>query len=202
MYCSSCGKLIADGVQFCSSCGNPAGAGALPAERRPIAGIAVGAIFGVVGLIWSIAAIFKSLYNDPAGVEAALYQAFPALQGTSFFGAPFGLLGNSALLIGVLLAFLGHPKGHRTGRITSYCTFAAIIVLFAVSYFAVTGASVWQTLDAPTKGSLIGGLSGGIIGGVLQWGLSSSCSERAAGHDCAQPGASPDRSKAAFLPVR
>lgn len=171
MYCSSCGKVVTEGSQFCSACGNPVSAGARPAEKRPIAGIAVGTVFSVVGLIWSIATIFMSLYSDPAGVEAALFQAFPALQGTSLFGAMFGLLGNSALLVGVLLAFLRHPKGHKTVRVTSYCTFAAIVVLFVVSYFLVTGAPAWQTLDAPSKAGLIGGLSGGIIGGALQWGL-------------------------------
>lgn len=171
MYCSGCGKVVAENAQFCSSCGARAGGGAAPVEKRPIAGIAVGTVFGIVGLVLSIAAIFKSLYSNPAGVEAALYQAFPALQTTNFFGATLALVGNSALLIGVLLAFLRHARGHKTVRVTSYCTFAALAVLFVISYLAVTGATAWQTLDAPTKGSLIGGLSGGVIGSAMQWGL-------------------------------
>lgn len=141
------------------------------AEKRPIAGIAVGTVFGVIGVAWSISAIFKFLYSNPAGVEAALYQAFPDFQVISFFGASLGLVNNTTLLIGVLLAFLRHPKGHKTIRITSYCTFAALVLLFAISYSTVTGAAAWQTLDARTKGSLIGGLIGGVLGGTLQWWL-------------------------------
>lgn len=171
MYCSSCGKLVADGAQFCGGCGKPAAADSPSIEKRPIAGIAVGTVLGIIGAVWSVAATFKLLYSNPAGIEATLFEAFPALQSTSIWGAALGLLGNSALLIGVLLAFLRHPKGHKTVRLTSYCTFVALLLMFVASYLAVTGAPAWQTLDAPTKGSLIGGLSGGVIGGILQWGL-------------------------------
>ncbi len=171
MYCTSCGKLVENGAQFCGACGKSAAADNPSIEKRPIAGIAVGTILGVIGVIWSVAAIFKLLYSTPAGFDAALFEAFPALQGISLIGATLGLLGNSALLIGVLLAFLRHAKGHKTVRVTSYCTFVALILIFVASYFAVTGAPAWQALDAPTKGSLIGGLSGGVIGGILQWGL-------------------------------
>jgi hypothetical protein len=41
----------------------------------------------------------------------------------------------------------------------------------AITYFAVTEADAWLTLDAPTKGALIGGLVGATIGTFLQWGL-------------------------------
>ena len=172
MYCISCGKQIAEGAQFCGSCGNQVGVqNNVASADRPIAGIAVGTIFGVIGVVWSIMSMFKSLYGNPAGVEAALYQAFPALQSTSFFSTSMGMVGNSALLIGALLVFLRHPKGNKTVRVTSYCMLIAIFCMFVASYFAVTEAEAWQTIDGPTKGSLIGGLAGGVLGGMFQWGL-------------------------------
>lgn len=171
MYCSRCGKKISEGAQFCSGCGTSVVAEDTVTEKRPVAGIAVGAVLGVIGIAWALTAIFKSFSGNAAGIEAALYKAFPASQDIGFFGSTLGLVSNSALLIGVLMAFLRHANGHKTVRITAYCASFALLLIFIALYVAITGAPAWQTLDASTKGSLIGGLIGGAIGGLLQWGL-------------------------------
>lgn len=64
--------LIADRAQFCGQCGMPV-AGSTQTEKRPIAAIAVVAIFGVIGAVWSTSAIFKAVSSNPAGIEATLY---------------------------------------------------------------------------------------------------------------------------------
>lgn len=169
MYCSGCGKVISEGAQFCSECGRPVASSTLSIQRRPIAGIAVGTIFGIIGVVWSIAALFAMVYMDPGSIETSLNEAFPGLDVINFFGSSVGFIANTVLLIGVLLAFLRHPNGHKTVRITAYCALVASFFLFMSSYFTVTGADAWQYLDPPTRGSLMGGLIGGMIGGLFQW---------------------------------
>jgi len=139
--------------------------------RRPIVGIAVGAIFGLLGLLWSSAQIFKALYTNTSGPAADLYRAFPPLQDIAFFGSSLGMLGNSVLLIGVLLALMRHVNAARTVRMTSRCMLGAILATSIASYLVLTRADAWQLLDPRTKGGLIGGLIGGLLGGGVQWGL-------------------------------
>lgn len=173
MYCMSCGTQIAQGAQLCGTCGKKtrANGSAVIADKRPIAGIAVAGILGFIGVLWDIAAIFKNLYSQPTGVEADLYQAFPALQIITHFSPFLSITGNSALLIGTLMAFLRHPNGYKTVRITSYCMLLAVLGIFVASYFAVASAVPWRMLDPITKGGLIGGLVGGALGGTLQYSL-------------------------------
>ncbi len=115
--------------------------------------------------------MFAFVYIDPGSMQTAFSEAFPGVEVINFFGSSVGLIANSVLLIGVLLAFLRHPNGHKTVRITAYWALAATFLLFVASYFAVTSAEAWQYLDPPTRGGLIGGLVGGMIGGILQWAL-------------------------------
>jgi len=169
----SCGAQIAQGAQLCGKCGKQAEAkgSAVIADKRPVAGIAVAGILGFIGVVWDIAAIFENLYSQPTGVEADLYQAFPALQIIAHFSPFLSIAGNSALLIGTLMAFLRHPNGCMTVRITAYCMLLAVLGIFVASYFAVAAAVPWHMLDPITKGGLIGGLVGGMLGGTLQYSL-------------------------------
>ena len=173
MYCVNCGQKIEEGKKFCGACGKSIDAQTqvIVADKRPIAGIAVATIIGIIGIPCNIVVIFKSLYYNPMGVEAILYQAFPALQSITFLSSSIGIAGVSILLIGVLLVFLRHPNGNKTVRITCYCMLLAIIGMFIASYFAIVESTAWSTLDSSTQGGLIGGLVGGLIGGIFEWSL-------------------------------
>ena len=173
MYCMSCGKQIAEGTQFCSACGNPVGAQSPVAvlEKRPIAGIAVGTIFGIIDLAGSFVKMFKILYSTPTGIEAVVYKAFPAFQVIEFNSICIGIAGNSALLIGVLMAFLRHPQGNKTVRVTSYCMLAAYLCMLASYYFAITEAEAWLTLDTKIKDSIISMFVAAMLGGIFHWVL-------------------------------
>jgi TPR repeat protein len=142
-----------------------------PDCKKPVAGIIVALVVGVIGVIWSCAELFHNLYGNLSNVQALLYQAFPALQIKNYIGYSFALLGNAVLVIGALLAHQNHPNGVRVVRVTTYAMIGMTVLLVAIGCFAVFGADAWATLDATTKGAMIGGMIGGIIGAVIQWGL-------------------------------
>ena len=139
--------------------------------KKPIAGIIVAFVVGIFGLIWSGAVLFHTLYGTPSSTEAALSQTFPSLQIKTNLGQSLALMGYAVLIIGALMAYQNHPTGAKVVRVTSYFMIAVTIVLVVITFIVVTGAEAWPTLDAPTKGALIGGLVGGAIGAFLQWGL-------------------------------
>ena len=128
-------------------------------------------VLGVLSLIWTCAALFHNLFGNPSDLQALFYQSFPTLQIKNLIGFSLALLGDAALVIGALMAYLDHPNGTRVVRVTSYSMIALTILLVAFSGLAVFGSDAWPALDAPTKGAVIGGLVGGTIGAFLQWGF-------------------------------
>jgi hypothetical protein len=140
-------------------------------QKKPIVGIVVALVFGTTGLLWCFAVLFHLLYGTPGSAQVALQQIFPSTEGTKYIGTSFGLTGNAVLIIGALLACFNHPKGAKVVRITSYCMIGLTFVSFVISYFLITDADAWQTLDASMKGGIIGGLIGGMIGSFFEWGL-------------------------------
>ena len=140
-------------------------------NQKPVAGIVVALVLGVVGLIWNCAVLFHYEYGNPNNVQVLIYQAFPALQIKNLIGYSVALLGNTSLVIGALMAHLNHPNGVRVVRITIYSMIATTVLSVIMACFAVFGADSWTTLDAPTKGAMIGGLVGGIIGAIIDLGL-------------------------------
>ena len=131
-----------------------------PDYKNPVAGIIVALVVGAIGVIWSCAELFHNLYGNLSNVQALLYQAFPALQIKNYIGHSFALLGNAVLVIGALMAHQNHPNGVRVVRVTTYAMIGMTVLLVAIGCFAVFGADAWATLDAPTKGAIIGGLIG------------------------------------------
>ena len=186
-FCVKCGLEYDEklGNNFCAKCGfdlreNVSAQSELlpttaPAhgqlDKKPIAGIIIAVLLGIVGLLWSFAVLFHSLYGSPSSIQIALQQTFPTLQIKTYIGLSFALIGNAALIIGGLMAHLSHPSGAKTVRVTAYFMIVATVLLSVWTLFATIGAEAWPTLDAATKGALIGGLIGGFIGALLQWGL-------------------------------
>lgn len=87
MHCTKCGSRIAEGAKICEGCGNAVNLQRLVGndDNRPTVGIAVAAIFGIGGLLWSLAIIFNEIYGSPGSAAAALRAAFPALPSINFF---------------------------------------------------------------------------------------------------------------------
>jgi hypothetical protein len=177
------------GNNFCAHCGfdfrrhtpqkqevseNTATVNHLPTgqlHKKPVAGIIVALVLGITGLLWTSAQLFHTLYGTPSSTQVALLQTFPSLQTKTLIGLSFALIGDTVLIIGALMAHLNHPNGTKVVRITSYSMIGLTFVLVVITLFAVTGAEAWPTLDAPTKGALLGGLVGGTIGALLLWGF-------------------------------
>jgi len=142
-----------------------------PGEKKPIAGIVVAMVLGLLSLIWTCAALFHNVFGNPSDLQTLFYQYFPTLQIKNLIGLSLALLGDTALVIGALMAYLDHPNGTRVVRVTSYSMIALTILLVGFSCLAVFGSDAWPALDAPTKGAMIGGLVGGTIGAFVQWGF-------------------------------
>ena len=189
-FCIKCGSEYDEktGVNFCGRCGfdlrktssgqsssepqsTPHSQQPANSEDKPIAGIIVALVLGIIGLLWTCAVLFQNLYGTPNSIQATLNQIFPSLQIKAYLGLSLGILGNAALIIGALMSHMNHPKGVKAVRFTSYLMIISTALASVITYFAVTGADAWLALDAPTKGALIGGLVGGTIGAFLQWGL-------------------------------
>jgi hypothetical protein len=170
-FCAKCGFDLRKDASVQSELLSTTASAHGQTDKKPIAGIIVAVVLGIIGLLWSFAVLFHSLYGSPSSIQIALQQIFPSLQIKTYIGLSFALIGNSALLIGGLMAYFSHPAGAKTVRITAYSMIAATALLTVLTLFATIGDEAWPTLDAPTKGALIGGLIGGVIGAVLQWGL-------------------------------
>ena len=174
MYCNQCGKLTSQDAIYCDSCGTKLDVSTViqsSGEKRPIAGMVVGGLFGLTGMLWAFAELFMFIYSDPPELDVALHEAFPGLGLTSILSIALGMFGDAAIAIGALLSFFRHPKGNKVSRISAYVMLVTTLMLAAMTYFAVTSESAWQTLDSSMKGGLLGGIIGGAAAGLAVYGL-------------------------------
>lgn len=135
-------------------------------------GVTVATILGLVNLIWSGDMLLSGMAAEPGGIQAALYLAFPGYHEATLLRTTLNLIGNSVLLIGAFMSVSYGPRGHTVVRATSWIMIAAAIVGAALMMTLLIGRSAaWESLDADTRGGLIGGLVVGAIGRVLQWSV-------------------------------
>ena len=174
MYCSNCGALIGEENLDCQKCGR-IGDGKPPSltisGQRPMAGIVVACILGLIGIVWSGIVLFRDIFGLPSSIEVQLFQIFPELQTTGFLSNSLGFVGSTAVLIGAILSLLDHPNGKRTVRITCLSMLSVVLLFTTLSLLNFTGSPHWSSIDLPVRGSLIGGVIGGAIGAAIQWGL-------------------------------
>ena len=86
-------------------------------------------------------------------------------------GVAVGLLGDSTVLIGALLALAGHWAGPRTVRIASWTMLVLGLALALLTLGVVTGAPAWPGFDPVLRASFVGAVLGGMVGTVVQWVL-------------------------------
>jgi len=138
---------------------------------RPVVGIVVASLIGAFEFIWSGTASFRSFYFEPSGETATFNALFPGTATIRMAGENIAVAGALALLIGTTLSFVQHRHGNKTVRVTCYCMIGCMFLSVTSLFLAMGLSPSWGSLDAPTKGAVIGGLIGAGIGGMFEWGL-------------------------------
>jgi hypothetical protein len=96
----------------------PAAPATLP---KPVAGIATVLVIGGAGLIWSM---MPAHPKDPNSVYADLAVVSRGLS----------TLGNSAAIIGALMAAMDHRAGHKLVRVTAWLMIPAMLLLILLGW--------------------------------------------------------------------
>ncbi|HET7462491.1 MAG TPA: zinc ribbon domain-containing protein [Longimicrobium sp.] len=114
--CPDCGREVSDAAPTCPHCGRPFKS-APPAPRKPVAGIVVACVLGVLMLLWAHG---KSTSTSPEVVEVREMS-------NSVY-----TLGCVLLLIGALMSAAGHRWGNRIVRGTSWMMIVLVSMLTIV----------------------------------------------------------------------
>lgn len=120
---------------------------------RPIAGIIVALVLGIINIIWFGAVIFRG----------------PPTELRSLFGVGIAFVGNTVLVIGALLSYARHPSGNRTVRITCYSMLVLLVLQEAMMFTDVKAWPKWSSLDPIVAYSVVVGIVGVVIGTALVW---------------------------------
>jgi hypothetical protein len=122
ILCPDCGREVSDAAPACPHCGRPilpraAAQQPVPAAAppKPIAGIVVAGVFGVLTLLWA--------HGDAEN---------PANEDTRQMANGVYTLGYVMLLIGTLMSLGGHRWGNRIARAACWITIPLVIILFIV----------------------------------------------------------------------
>ena len=136
---------------------------------RPLAGIAVAGVIGVVSLVWSFITISGALSGT--GIQSQFFAAFPGTQGVSLLANSVGMIGYAAVICGAFMAFFMEPNGARIIRLASWGMIAASIISAGFTVALVRYAPAWFSLAPAVQGGFFGGIIVGLIGTVLTWWL-------------------------------
>jgi hypothetical protein len=116
-------------------------------EDRPLIGIVIGGLFGIVSLATSVAQQMRRHDPIPDGQVGELMEQFPEFLLVSRVVFLFGYLLSFALLVGVSLSFLRHPAGNPTVRTTSFIAITISLLAGAALLFLVARSPNWATLQ-------------------------------------------------------
>jgi predicted outer membrane lipoprotein/DNA-directed RNA polymerase subunit RPC12/RpoP len=121
IICPDCGREVSDAAPACPHCGRPilphpaATKPAPAAPPKPIAGIVVACVFGVLTLLWAHGHAENPANEDTRQMSNGVYT-----------------LGYVMLLIGALMSLGGHRWGNRIARAACWITIPLVIILFVV----------------------------------------------------------------------
>lgn len=161
---------MTDAANFCSSCGERVSVE--PKSARPILGISIGVILGMVGLSM---ALYGTVTNYTVGADSSQTKAFEMIPGLSyvFYIAPVaGVICNLGLISALAWTFFRKPSGPAFVRAAIYVRFAAAVLEHGASYYLFSTSPIWQLLvDAQTKSAFSGRVLGSLIGTALESAL-------------------------------
>ena len=112
--CPDCGGRVSTLAPACIHCGRP-----LARPRRPVAGIVTAVLLGVLSII--LAVLFPVDRSTPVDVKQVQW----LLKGAH-------LLGNAALLAGVMMSLGGSPRGNRAVRAASKTMILLLLLAMGV----------------------------------------------------------------------
>ena len=182
--CPECGRQVSDAAPACPTCGYPlhrvavatAPVAAAPpiepavasaAPPKPIAGIVVGGVLSAYGVLSGLIAMGRLDHM----AQNFIVQSVPALMPLKLLGLALGLLVDTCVLIGVLLALAGSRAGHRVVRIASIAALVVFLPLAMLGLLVVMGSPAWSGFSGPLSAAFVGAVVGGMVGTVVQFGL-------------------------------
>lgn len=121
--CPDCAREVSDAAPACPHCGRPfhappsAPSAAPTAAPKPIAGIVVACVLGMLTLVWAL--------GPSAGAAAAKSETREMSNGVH-------ALGCTLLLIGAGMSAAGHRWGNRVVRATAWLMLVLVTVLVLV----------------------------------------------------------------------
>ena len=153
--CPDCGREISDLAPSCIHCGRPLrvaevgttadapparpfqeheAANATPGLPKPVAGIATVLVLGGAGLIW---AMMPDHPKDPDSLAASL----------AVVSKGVNTLGNSAAIIGALMAAMNHRAGHRVVRAAAWTMMPLLLLFVLIAWTVMSDNPVVNTAD-------------------------------------------------------
>jgi hypothetical protein len=138
ILCSDCGREVSDAAPACPHCGRPLQPRPAAAPRKPIAGIVIAVVLGVLTLVWTHGHADNPANEDTRQMANAVY-----------------MLGYTLLLIGSLMSLGGHRWGNRIARAACWITIPLVLVLFAVIRQELVARHAGDALQPGVQGFML-----------------------------------------------
>ncbi|MBE6942139.1 MAG: zinc-ribbon domain-containing protein [Ruminococcaceae bacterium] len=174
MFCPKCGAQLADGVAFCSSCGNPVTSQAAPAPQQPLAqpgepalsmkwfkfliyfGLWAGAVLNI--LLNGVMMLSGSQYGDAQTVEL-VYAMFGDLKSLDT------LCGILAIVVGVLGIYTRFQLAgfKKNGPMLLTCVYAGSIAFTLIYIIGINSILPEYVLSEMDFSSIYGNIAGSVV---------------------------------------
>jgi len=167
VFCPECKAEVTDQATACTKCGMPFKA--TPVVKKPILGLVVTGICGAISLWWALSSFM------PGAIDPTISAILPALAPFTIINALVNSLGNSILLVGVVLTAFGHRKGPHMIRITCILMFVATILLgawqFSLAWLYSLVSGSLNAMEPQFREGFVAGIIGSSTMGVFVWGV-------------------------------
>jgi len=152
--CPDCGREVSDAAPACPHCGRPfqVATPAAAAAPKPVAGIAVAGVLGVLTIVWALGRTGAS----SAGVAE-----------TREMSNAVHMLGCTLLLIGAGMSAAGHRWGNRVVRATSWLMIVLVAMLVLVIRSDLAGRALAEGRSPPAGLGWVVALA--MVVGLFPW---------------------------------